>query len=372
MKLTLCTLLASIALLSPRALALGGETSIDLQYGVRDAETLYGVATAKGDLRFVNQGPSAARVRWFDPLRGEEEARVLGPGQVLVSQGQLGVTVSEGTVVLVEKIGPGVIAAGIASIPSTQSFRGCIPTDPCFLVNGAFLPWHRGLSPSVTGLVGGTMCSFESFRGVFGSFSTSSSDAETHAVLGDGSVRFIVESGPLSSWGGQEGEDISLPTHHSFMAGIPSCPELEHGPGMHDSMYINDASSNLGGQEGAPFTEPSGHVLWIAIEAGAAKLEHGPGLHDSVHCLQTALGWIDCPPYEPCDDSFSEIGYEPAGQVYISLGQANGSIWATGPVSSYWDWTMEPTPYGIWTSGTASIWSDGTFTSIAPDGWVDL
>ena len=124
MKLALRTLLASVALLSPAALAKGDALSIDLQYGVRDAETLYGVATANGDLRFLNQGPSAAKVRWLDPLRGKEEARVLGPGQVLVTQGHLGVSVSEGTIVLVEKLGPGPIASGIASIPTAPQFLG--------------------------------------------------------------------------------------------------------------------------------------------------------------------------------------------------------------------------------------------------------
>ena len=165
MKLALSTLLASIALLSPEALALGGGITLDLQYGVRDAEALYGVATANGDLRFINQGPSAAKVRWFDPLRGEEEVRVLGPGQVLVTQGHLGVPVSEGTMVLVEKVGPGPIATGIASIPSTPSIRDSVQS---LHNNGAFLPWHRGLFPTVESLVGGTMCSIESYEGVLG------------------------------------------------------------------------------------------------------------------------------------------------------------------------------------------------------------
>lgn len=226
MKLAISTLLASIALLSPQALAMGEDSALDLQYAVRDGEALYSVATANGDLRFVNQGPSAAKLRWFDPLRGEEETRVLHPGQSLVSQGHFGVSVSEGTVVLVEKIGPGPIASGIASIPTDPLFRGCIPTDPCQLEsqqgeanqmhdsihclhnNGAFLPWHRGYFAPVDTLVGGTMCSIESYRGILGVISSSLS--EYKFLLGDGSVRFL---------------------------GVPSESELEHGPGMHDSVH---------------------------------------------------------------------------------------------------------------------------------------
>jgi hypothetical protein len=311
MKLAISTLLASIALLSPQALAMGEDSALDLQYAVRDAEALYGVATANGDLRFMNQGPSAAKLRWFDPLRGEEEVRVLHPGQSLVSQGQFGVSISEGTVVLVEKIGPGPIASGIASIPTDPLFRGCIPTDPCTTLasqqgeanqmhdsihclhnNGAFLPWHRGyfapvdtvtsgqcqgacyLYPEadadlVDTLVGGTMCSIESYRGILGVISSSLS--EYKFLLGDGSVRFI---------------------------GVPPEPELEHGPGMHDSVHcIVGMPTHLTDTErgyiviafpGETQNQCQG-ACYLYPEASSAiwtqTLEHGPGMHDSVHCI---------------------------------------------------------------------------------------
>ena len=48
------------------------------------------------------------------------------------------------------------------------------------------------------------------------------------------------------------------------------------------------------------------------------------------------LGWQPCPDYEPLAQA--NIGYEPAGQVYIAQGQDTAHIW---------------------TSGTASIWADG-------------
>ena len=206
MKLALSTLLASIALLSPQALALGESSSIDLQYGVRDAQALYGVATANGDLRLFNQGPSATLVRWFDPLRGEEEERVLEPGQVLLSQGHLGVPVSEGTIVLLEKLGQGPISIGLASLPSSASMHDSVH---CLHNNGAFLPWHRGYFASVDTLVGGTMCSIESYRGALGVLSSSAT--EGNFLLGDGSVRFLVPT---------EGDDIFMPKNDNFI-GIP-------------------------------------------------------------------------------------------------------------------------------------------------------
>jgi hypothetical protein len=239
----------------------GGGGAIDLHYAVRNGEALYSVATANGDLRFVNQGPSATKLRWFDPLRGEEEVRVLHPGQALISQGHFGVPVSEGTIILVEKAGPGPISTGLASIPTASQFRGCIPTDPCTTLtsqqgkphqmhdsihclhnNGAFLPWHRGYFASmelflpwhreyftsVDTLVGGTMCSIESYRGILGVLSTSS--IEYKFLLGDGSVRFL---------GGQEGDDIFIPNAQLDVEVSSAIwtKTLEHGPGMHDSVH---------------------------------------------------------------------------------------------------------------------------------------
>ena len=425
MKFALSTLLASIALLSPQALAMGGGSSIDLQYAVRNGEALYGVATANGELRFFNQGPSATKLRWFDPLRGEEETRVLHPGQALLSHGHFGVPISEGTVVLVEKAGPGPLSTGLASIPTSPQFRGCIPTDPCTLVNqqgepnqmhdsvhclhnnGAFLPWHRGYFASVDTLVGGTMCSIESYRGILGVLSSSSD--EYNFLLGDGSVRFLggQEGEPMHDSvhcftqpvcgddifmplpgvydcrpnysGGTDGDDIFMPNAQLDVE-ISSVIwtqtlNLEHGPGLHDSIHCivgGTMCSMSSSNDPDSFTHhanlekllmiqtlelESGHPLPFAISlesfivptdgddifmpnadsffAGipsCPELEHGPGMHDSNH------GWTPCPPYEPCD----------AATVI--------SIWTAGAAA------------GIWTSGTASIWSDGTFSSLAPDG----
>ena len=87
-----------------------------------------GVATAPGRLRFYNQGPSAARLRWFDPKGGEMEQRILGPGQVLLSYGSLGVPVSPGTIVLLEQLGPGPFSIGFASLPTSASVFGYHPS----------------------------------------------------------------------------------------------------------------------------------------------------------------------------------------------------------------------------------------------------
>ena len=366
MKLTISTLLASIALLSPQALALGGDNALDLQYAARDAEALYGVATANGDLRFINQGPSATMLRWFDPLRGEEEVRVLHPGQALLSHGHFGVPISEGTVVLVEKVGPGPLTSGIASIPTSPQFRGCIPTDPCTLVsqqgepnqmhdsvhclhnNGAFLPWHRGYFAPVDTLVGGTMCSIESYRGILGVLSSSATehnsllgDGSVRFVLGDGTVRFLLGDGSVRFLGGQEGEALH-DSVHCYSSGTGHTYLWDFGDGS--TSTVNELIAIIAiapGEtqmtqsqcQGACYADSQG-VIWG--QTIAKSLEHGPGMHDSIH------DWQPCPPYEPCDD------------VLVL------SIWTAGSTTS------------IWTSGTASIWTDGTFSSIAPDGTVDL
>jgi hypothetical protein len=422
MKLAISTLLASIALLSPQALAMGEDSALDLQYAVRDGEALYSVATANGDLRFVNQGPSAAKLRWFDPLRGEEETRVLHPGQSLVSQGHFGVSISEGTVVLVEKIGPGPIASGIASIPTDPLFRGCIPTDPCQLEsqqgeanqmhdsihclhnNGAFLPWHRGYFAPVDTLVGGTMCSIESYRGILGVISSSLS--EYKFLLGDGSVRFIgVPPEPELEHGPGMHDSVhcivGMPTHLTdtergyIVIAFPgetqnqcqgACylyPEassaiwtqtLEHGPGMHDSVHCivggTMCSASTSGTQ-IYFTHHA-NIDWLWGQVIANGLEHGPGMHDSILVLQGET-------QNQCQGACYIVS-EPAGQVYTAQGQSNESIWGAGPINSYWDWTMEPTTLDSWTVNKLiaiiAIAPDGTVVTIlgkhTPFGTVDL
>ena len=261
MKLALSTLLASIALLSPQALALGGGLSLDLQYGVRDAEALYGVATANGDLRFINQGPSAAKVRWFDPLRGEEEVRVLGPGQVLVTQGHLGVPVSEGTMVLVEKVGPGPIATGLASIPSTPSMRDSAQS---LHNNGAFAPTDAPqvleFAESLLGtssVAGGARCTIVNQEPSVDAFQSIDSN-------GDGAITFrLCEDGHTFAFYDEDALE--------FLAGVPSCPEL---------------SGIVVGSILAPHLQgrPAGTQL-ILSSTWMPHCTAGASLHDTLHCM---------------------------------------------------------------------------------------
>jgi hypothetical protein len=187
----------------------------------------------------------------------------------------------------------------------------------CLHNNGAFLPWHRGYFAPVDALVGGTMCSIESYRGILGVISSSLS--EYKFLLGDGSVRFL---------------------------GVPPESELEHGPGMHDSVHCLvggtmcsvsastedfhvtcedlallmiqklelesghtlpiaiSLESFIVPTEGAGFIIPDDILFSLCMEADAfmpsaqlneiseiwwpeisTGLEHGPGMHDSVHCI---------------------------------------------------------------------------------------
>ena len=247
-----------------------------------------------------------------------------------------------------------------------------------------FLPWHREYFTSGETIVGGTMCSIESYRGILGTLSSWNSDhsSEAQFVLGDGTVRFLVDDKPqdlqsllLQQLGDQEGEPMlgdypeGMRLHDSVhcIVGGTMCSAsasndyFSHNPEWFALLIIQKLELESGHTrpiaisleslivptDGDDIFMPNAESFFAGIPS-CPELEHGPGMHDSIH------SWLPCPPYEPCD------------------GVTALSIWTTGPINSYWDWSAEPTPYGIWTSGTASIWTDGTINSIAPDGTVDL
>ena len=125
-SLLFSALLITTGLLAPNAQAMGSEASLDLRYEVLEGETLYAVATADGDLRFYNAGPGAVQVHWYDGLTGEKDQRILGPGKSLLNYGSLGAQVSEGTIVLIEQVGPDTLSRGIASLPTAPSMHDSV------------------------------------------------------------------------------------------------------------------------------------------------------------------------------------------------------------------------------------------------------
>lgn len=180
--------------------------------------------------------------------------------------------------------------------------------------NGAFLPWHRGYIKST--------------------MDTPAEDAGTNSDSGrETSYAYELKNVQVTSIVDQK----EIPVKNRSDTNIPNYTEvqwtfrtaatdivmqqLEHGPGMHDSVHCltgqhdrpGQLVNKLGGQEGEPVNvEPSGlnfeeikvtftdrgndKIIGIPsspeLEASTdvvfgqlARLEHGPGLHDSVHCL---------------------------------------------------------------------------------------
>ena len=180
--------------------------------------------------------------------------------------------------------------------------------------NGAFLPWHRGYIKST--------------------MDTPAEDAGTNSDSGrETSYAYELKNVQVTSIVDQK----ESPIKNRSDTNIPSYTEvewtfrtaatdivmqqLEHGPGMHDSVHCltgqhdrpGQLVNKLGGQEGeAVNVKPSGlnfeeikvtftdrgndKIIGIPscpeLEASTdvvfgqlARLEHGPGLHDSVHCL---------------------------------------------------------------------------------------
>ena len=147
----LSALLMGVCLLSTSAQAATGQATLKLKYRVFDAETIYAVATADGDLRVFNKGPGRARVRWIDPISGEVTQRVLGDEEALFTNGQLGAEVSMGTLVSIEKAGSAAFARGFATLPSAPPLVQALKSQPH---NSAFLPWHRGYRLNLDGTHG--------------------------------------------------------------------------------------------------------------------------------------------------------------------------------------------------------------------------
>lgn len=180
--------------------------------------------------------------------------------------------------------------------------------------NGAFLPWHRGYIKST--------------------MDTPAEDAGTNSDSGrETSYAYELKNVQVTSIVDQKASplknrsDTNIPSYTevewTFRTAATDIvmQQLEHGPGMHDSVHCltgqhdrpGQLVNKLGGQEGeAVNVKPSGlnfeeikvtftdrgndKIIGIPscpeLEASTdvvfgqlARLEHGPGLHDSVHCL---------------------------------------------------------------------------------------
>ena len=196
--LLLSAIFGTTILMASNAQAMGSDDSLNLQYEALEGETLFAVATADGDFRFFNQGPSTVQLSWYDALSGEQDERVIEAGKSLVTYGDLGAEVSEGTIILVETVGPSVIAKGIASLPTTSSLHDSVH---CFS-NGAFLPWHRGL-----------------YLGSDGQMQSPPQDGIL-MVVADEPRDFTPADNAQQGW-----------------TAIVFIMSLEHGPGLHDSIH---------------------------------------------------------------------------------------------------------------------------------------
>jgi hypothetical protein len=239
--LLLSVILGTTCLMASNAQAMGSDTSLNLQYEVLEGETLYAVATANGDLRFFNQGPGAVRIRWYDSLSGKKDQQDLGPGKSLLTYGSLGAQVSEGTIVLIEQVGPDALSRGIASLPTAPSMHDSVH---CFS-NGAFLPWHRGL-----------------YLG---------SDGQMQSPPKDGILMVVAD----------EPRDFTPADHaEQGRTAIAFIMSLEHGPGLHDSIHCL-----VGGTMCSAWVLEDAILSVIWGQTIAKSLEHGPGLHDSIHCI---------------------------------------------------------------------------------------
>ena len=198
--------------------------------------------------------------------------------------------------------------------------------------NGAFLPWHRGYIKST----------MDTPAEDAGTNSDSGRETSYAYELKNVQVTSIVDQkeSPIKNrsdtnipsyteveWTFGTDKNANLHNNGAFRGQIRTAAtdnvmqQLEHGPGMHDSVHCltgqhdrpGQLVNKLGGQEGeAVNVKPSGlnfeeikvtftdrgndKIIGIPscpeLEASTdvvfgqlARLEHGPGLHDSVHCL---------------------------------------------------------------------------------------
>lgn len=292
MKLALSALLVVSSLLTPRAHAASEGLTLDLPYIVRNGETLIGVATAPGRLRFYNQGPSAARLRWFDPQGGEMEQRILGPGQVLLSYGSLGVPVSPGTIVLLEQLEPGPFSIGFASLPTSASVFG----------------YHPSHTPD----------------NLFGDNSPKGSPSGCPASI-------WTAGGTTSLWTGDVVIGMSGSGDAQFFSNITL--SIFHGENLEGGTLNNIWTA--GGTTGIASDSPI-EGIWTA--GGTTSLNFGPFINVPTFA---AAGFASQP---GANDDIETGGTRFSGNVVEvgdSLWAAHTVIWTTGPVSSIWtDGTM--------------------------------
>jgi len=308
LKGAVATSLGALLLLS-NAEAAPGESSLKLNYKVRDAEVLYAVATASGDLKVVNKGPGRARVRWIDPATGAEERRVLRDEEVLMTNGQVGVGISKGTLVVIESLAKDVLQRGFAMLPAASSVAEAVES----VQGGSFLPWHRGTLLNLDGSMcppsadatllrmgaSGPTSDLGFFsRGLHNNGGFAPTDAPqvlefAASLLGTSSVaggaRCSIENrepsvetfqlidsnedGVITFRLCEDGQTLDFYDEDAleFVLGVPSCPELQ---------------GSVVGSILAPYLQgrPAGTLLTLS-SAWTPHCTAGASLHDSVHCM---------------------------------------------------------------------------------------
>lgn len=198
--------------------------------------------------------------------------------------------------------------------------------------NGAFLPWHRGYIKSTMETVADDAVSTsDSGRGSSQAYElknvlvTSIVDQKESPTKNSGDTNAL--SYTEVEWTYLSDKKENLHNNGAFQGQMRRAAtdivmqELEHGPGLHDSVHCltgqhdrpGQVVTKLGGQEGEAVMEkrlgrdveditvtspehgsdkvisiPSRSVFETSTDivfGQLESLEHGPGLHDSVHCL---------------------------------------------------------------------------------------
>ncbi len=304
----------SIALLMfSSAEAAPGQSSLNLEYMVRDAEALYAVTTASGDLKVVNKGPGRALVRWINPLTGAEDQQVLKDEEVLMRNGQLGTWVSKGTLVVIESLATDVLQRGFAVLPTAPS----VVTAALSVHGMGFLPWHRGVRLNLDGTLTAPSTEATILRmgssgpstdlGFFsrglhnnGAFAPTNAPQVLEfaaALLGSSSVTggsgcSIVSWEPsvdtfqhMDSNGDgeitlrlcEDGFTVAVYDEVAleFVIGVPSCPELNgHVVGSILAPYLQG--------------QPSGTLMTLS-SAWIPHCSAGAALHGTLHCMVLEL-----------------------------------------------------------------------------------
>lgn len=307
----LSALLIGLSLLSTTTQAANEQTSLVLKYKVFDAEAIYAVTTAQGELEVFNRGPGSVRVRWIDPITKKEAQQVLGDEEALFTGGQLGAEVRQGTLVFIEKIDASLAARGVASLPTNAALVQALKSHQ---TDSGLLPWHRGHQLNLNGSFG--LCDNDTVimqlgdtgdptpLGFFsrGLFNTGYSEDDSTELI-DLIVSLL---GTSSFTGGAKYVNLDESSSLSMRN------RLEHGPGLHDGFSLrlgllqtgytlsfrksNKPAFILGipscpeflGSILAPYFHSQGEASASALLGAIWQipgLEHGPGLHDSTHCF---------------------------------------------------------------------------------------